>query len=1504
MKQCKWFILLLCLALSAFLLTGCQSGQPAEPTNADRFQAAVDLVQAGRYDEAAQAFDALGHYPDAPQYALYSRALASAENGNWAQACSTFKTLGSFLDSPILTDYALGRALESTEDYENALNAYAGLEQYGDVSARISALPGLILARDYRAAAALEEQDDLAGAESAFLALGSYQDSAARAAAIRARIDERAAAQAQAKLEADYQAALASEASDEIVAAHAAFVALGDYRDSAEHASSLAQEAEYRSAFLEAENGNYLSAQRIYAGLGDYKDAPEKARVLLAFLKADSTGAALDSGIYSYRIGDLYGFVDLNENRDLQPQWNSLGSFDVNGFAIASSGTTRLINRRGQAVSEGFSGIRRLNSRLYLTSDSRSRNSYRYSLLDREGHALAGTWYAVDSFSEGFSLVQDLNGRWGFIDENGTVAIAPEYTAARAFSEGYAAVQKDGLWGYIGSDGSWKLEPAYSEAMSFSHGLAAVRTSGGDLSVIDPEGTLILYKESVYQRAEQLAGSGSYEEAVTEFESLGSYADSHERALKARDQVNLQIYARAEECLQTGRLEDAAETFEWLGDYSDAAERAETVRETIRANAYAHAQVLENAGQLDLAILEYQALGDYQGSAAHAGELLDIMNQGILEEVNALAEQGKSMEAFNLLLPIADWKEVPQRIVEIYTGYLQQGLDDADALMEEGRYEEAIARYGTVASERASMEKQIAQLRTSPDLQEDYQRLSRAIGLFEATDTGKDTDERIAVAQQMILARDYAAAEEQESRQQYAQAAELFARLGDYNDSADRAISALKTQKQYEQAYADAEKLEAALQFEGAIAAFEALGAFSDAKDRAENAKDLLVMYRQSYADAEAMECRQQYAQAAELFARLGDYNDSADRVISALKTQKQYEQAYADAEKLEAALQFEDAIAAYEALGAFGDAKDRAENAKGLLAMYRQSYTDAEAMERRQQYAQAAELFTLLGAYSDSAGRAEAASETQKQYEQAYADAEKLEAALQFEDAIAAFEALGSFSDAADRAEAAGNTLAACRQRYAEAEALAEKGEYDQAYAAFVSLGKYADSAERAVQMESQAQEQRNQRAYASAEALEENGRYEQAITAFEALGDYGDAADRIPPLREKIRARDYAAAQEAIGKEDYEKALQLLSALDGYEDSETLLAQAQTGLKYQQALRQALSGDISGAYAAFTQLENYRDSATKAGILSNLSHSTRTQEIVPGVLIYEFHELWGLANLNTNVSVPAKYTSIAYEDGTRYRQLDLLLVYIQNASEEKCTCGYIDFDGKEVVPCRYWKVSDFDEEGRCTVTEAQRIPYNSYSSYCRLYFGIMTQDGSTITPAQWRVLGSSSNAASGYFSWNEASSNSGWYISGYKVTVPAFVNGSIKVQDTDKGFWGYIDENGSILGDGIIWSEIGDFSDGMAMVKANGKYGFIDEQGVQVGQVRWDTVRPFSFGYAAVKENGLWGFIDHSNTLIIPCRYAEVNDFKEDGTCDVKTADGTWDIIDTAGVSQLFGN
>jgi hypothetical protein len=70
--------------------------------------------------------------------------------------------------------------------------------------------------------------------------------------------------------------------------------------------------------------------------------------------------------------------------------------------------------------------------------------------------------------------------KWGFIDENGTVAIKPQFEAIGDFSEGLAPASYqapfpfDDSWGYIDRHGDMTIKPQFSKAQRFSEGLALV----------------------------------------------------------------------------------------------------------------------------------------------------------------------------------------------------------------------------------------------------------------------------------------------------------------------------------------------------------------------------------------------------------------------------------------------------------------------------------------------------------------------------------------------------------------------------------------------------------------------------------------------------------------------------------------------------------------------------------------------------------------------------------------------------------------------------------------------------------------------------------------------------------------------------------------------------------------------------------------------------------------------------------------------------------------------
>ena len=78
---------------------------------------------------------------------------------------------------------------------------------------------------------------------------------------------------------------------------------------------------------------------------------------------------------------------------------------------------------------------------------------------ERGERVIAPGYDDARAFSEGRAAVRT-EGRWGFIDEAGTVLRGPDFDEVEAFEGGVARVWVGELMGYIGTDGQYVWIPA------------------------------------------------------------------------------------------------------------------------------------------------------------------------------------------------------------------------------------------------------------------------------------------------------------------------------------------------------------------------------------------------------------------------------------------------------------------------------------------------------------------------------------------------------------------------------------------------------------------------------------------------------------------------------------------------------------------------------------------------------------------------------------------------------------------------------------------------------------------------------------------------------------------------------------------------------------------------------------------------------------------------------------------------------------------------------------
>jgi hypothetical protein len=96
--------------------------------------------------------------------------------------------------------------------------------------------------------------------------------------------------------------------------------------------------------------------------------------------------------------------------------------------------------------------------------------------------------------------------------------------------------------------------------------------------------------------------------------------------------------------------------------------------------------------------------------------------------------------------------------------------------------------------------------------------------------------------------------------------------------------------------------------------------------------------------------------------------------------------------------------------------------------------------------------------------------------------------------------------------------------------------------------------------------------------------------------------------------------------------------------------------------------------------------------------------------------------------------------------------------------------------------------------------------------------------------------------------------------------------------------------------YDSVGKFSERSAIVKPNGKYGFIDRKGYEVVPPIYDIAYHFQNSYADILFKDKWRPLDRNDNEVLPCQYNIAKTVFADGLIWVKLFD-TWLQIDCAG-------
>lgn len=176
-------------------------------------------------------------------------------------------------------------------------------------------------------------------------------------------------------------------------------------------------------------------------------------------------------GLAAVKMDGKWGFIDIEGNLKIKPIFDHVTGFKNSLSDIKVNDSWGMIDINGKVVVEP-----KFESRLWVLED--------------------------------YILVQDDNGKWGYLNSKGEQIIDYVFENADHFSEGLAPVYKDGKWGYINKQGIFAIKPTYEEAKKFNKGLALVKRDN-KYYYINTDGTVIketnMYYTNLYGFYEQRA---------------------------------------------------------------------------------------------------------------------------------------------------------------------------------------------------------------------------------------------------------------------------------------------------------------------------------------------------------------------------------------------------------------------------------------------------------------------------------------------------------------------------------------------------------------------------------------------------------------------------------------------------------------------------------------------------------------------------------------------------------------------------------------------------------------------------------------------------------------------------------------------------------------------------------------------------------------------------------------------------------------------------------------
>ncbi|MCL2747170.1 MAG: WG repeat-containing protein [Oscillospiraceae bacterium] len=201
-----------------------------------------------------------------------------------------------------------------------------------------------------------------------------------------------------------------------------------------------------------------------------YIDAEGNKMKVAPGMNRTCTLGVSESGFYTLYNGSTWGLY--SDDGELVAGGYEDASSYINGVvAVLEEGRWHLLDNSGEALSnktyeaivQDEKGVVCRNDRLFAQE-----GGY-YYLVETNGNKVSETPYEdARLFCDDTYAAVKLDGKWGFIDTGGRMAIPPAYADARSFSGGFAAVMSEDKWGFIDAEGNLVIPYTFEGAKDFN----------------------------------------------------------------------------------------------------------------------------------------------------------------------------------------------------------------------------------------------------------------------------------------------------------------------------------------------------------------------------------------------------------------------------------------------------------------------------------------------------------------------------------------------------------------------------------------------------------------------------------------------------------------------------------------------------------------------------------------------------------------------------------------------------------------------------------------------------------------------------------------------------------------------------------------------------------------------------------------------------------------------------------------------------------------------------